>query len=333
MHTATSRPHVYYKNKVDRRINEALVRHTFSEQRRSADVVPLSRDYQKYRKELRKLIRMTKDYLLAHENVTSMRGQYICEEKKCKNFSVSTAVTYSQQPTYLLDVYVAKLMAQCVTMSEDTPMFEHVGRLLGNSTNHDAIKKDNTLSIERLLETQGPLSLASIDQLNKFYSETSIEEFAKYVLNFASNWEQSICNRLDQEIKDVADLQKRKIHYERKVNRLRRKVNWSERKGKDVAETLLEKLTRNEEKLAIAWKTYETKSAQLCFMLEECVHNGYKDLHTFMKNWSRFEINKTSRTEILKMKLKENLVAMKANNFDAILREPDEELGGWSNKQ
>ena len=97
---------------------------------------------------------------------------------------------------------------------------------------------------------------------------------------------------------------------------------------KDVAEKLLEKLTRNEEKLAIAWKTYETKSAHLCFMLEECVHNGYKELHTFMKNWSRFEINKTSRTEILKMKLKENLVAMKANNFDAILREHDEELGG-----
>ena len=75
MHAATSRPHVYYKNKVDRRINEALVRHTFSEQRRSADVVPLSRDYQKYRKELRKLIITTKDYMLAHQKVISMRGR------------------------------------------------------------------------------------------------------------------------------------------------------------------------------------------------------------------------------------------------------------------
>ena len=224
---------------------------------------------------------------------------------------------------FFLDLDVAKMMDQCVTMSTDTPMFEHVGQLLENTTNPNTNKQDNTLSIERLLETKGPLSLASIEQLNKFYSETSIEEFSKYVLNFASDWEQSICNRLDQEITNVADLQKRKIHYERKVYRLRRKVNFLEGKGKDVAAKLIEKLTRNEEKLDNAWKTHETRSAQLCFMLEECVHNGYKDLHTFTKNWSRFEINKTSRTEILKMKLKVNLVAMKANEFDAILREPD----------
>jgi hypothetical protein len=81
---------------------------------------------------------------------------------------------------------------------------------------------------------------------------------------------------------------------------------------------LSEKLTRNEEKLSTAWKTHETKSAQLCFLLEECVHNGYKDLYTFVKNWSRFEINKASRTEVIKMKMKMNLIAMKASDFDAI---------------
>jgi len=75
MHAATSRTPVYYKNKVDRRINEAFARYNFSEQRRSADVVPLSHDYQKYRKELRKLIITTKNYMWAHERVISMRGQ------------------------------------------------------------------------------------------------------------------------------------------------------------------------------------------------------------------------------------------------------------------
>ena len=75
MDAATPRTPVYYKNKVDRRIHEALVRHDFSEQRRSAEVVPLSQDYQKYRKELRKLIITTKDYMLAHQKVISMRGR------------------------------------------------------------------------------------------------------------------------------------------------------------------------------------------------------------------------------------------------------------------
>jgi hypothetical protein len=65
---------VYYKNRVDRRINEALDQNDVLEQRRSADLVPLTHAYQKYRKELRKLIAATKDYVAAHENVNSMRG-------------------------------------------------------------------------------------------------------------------------------------------------------------------------------------------------------------------------------------------------------------------
>jgi hypothetical protein len=66
---------VYYKNKVERRLNEALAKHEFSEQGHRADVVPLSQSYQKYRKELRKLIITTKDYVSAHEKVTSTRGK------------------------------------------------------------------------------------------------------------------------------------------------------------------------------------------------------------------------------------------------------------------
>jgi hypothetical protein len=217
------------------------------------------------------------------------------------------------------------MMRQCAKMSEDTPLYEYVGQKLEDATQPNANQQDATVHVEQLLQTPAPLSLASIEDLHHFYSMTSIDEYSKYVLNYAVEWEQVVCSRLDREIKQVAFLQKRKIHYERKVNGLRSKVNHLDKNGREVTQNLSEKLARNEEKLSTAWATHEKMSAQLCILLEECVQNGFKDLYTFVKNWSRFEINKASRGEVLKMKLKLNLVAMKASDLDA-MSAPSNEL-------
>jgi len=231
------------------------------------------------------------------------------------------------------------MMEQCVKMSEQTPMYEHVGQRLESSsspsppasrtrrgTNHQR-EEDRNRSIEQLLEYENPLSLASIEEIHAFYNQTSVEEFETYVIHFASEWEDAICTRLDREIGEVTTLQRRKIHYERKVDGLRKKVNRQEKRGKGVPIPVSEKLTRNEEKLADAWKIHEQRSAQLCFLLEECVYNGYKDLYVFTKNLARFEINNASRMDVVKMKMKANLMSIKATDFNAVPEQTGPEEG------
>lgn len=317
---------VVYKNKVERRIGEVMQNRDWSlETKRSPDLVPLTKEYQVYRKELAKLVKTTKDYLWANEKCNLMRGRLGDE--------IAWSSKIVRKPTDLLTCEIiffcpipAKMMAQCVSMSKDTPLYNHVGKPSGDAEDQaDADQDDETHDIEALLEAGGALSLHSIEKLTSFYSKTSNEEFNKYVLTYATEWERVITSRLDQEIASVAYLQKRKVHYERKVDALRKTVMKIEKKpNKEVNPKLQEKLDRNEEKLSDSWKTHETQSAKLAVLLEESVRNGFRDLYTFLKNYSRFEINKATRTEVLKMKLKLNLLAMKAEQFDDDAEQPQQ---------
>lgn len=77
---------VHYNNKVERRIHEALATQDFSNERgRSADLIPLSRAYQGYRKDLRKLIKRAKEYGSAQKKLASMRGKVKRQNGKWQN--------------------------------------------------------------------------------------------------------------------------------------------------------------------------------------------------------------------------------------------------------
>lgn len=175
-------------------------------------------------------------------------------------------------------------------MSKGTPLYDHVGKSLESERlqlmhtgdvvvlpgMNDGLDASNS---EQQPEENlgGALSLASVHQLALMSEKKGSDEYEKYILAYALEWEEIVTSRLDKEIKTVQQLQRRRLHYERKVVGLRKRTNNMEAKGKEKPH-LAEKLLRNEQKLADAFQSHEQRAAELCVLLEEATQNGWKDL-------------------------------------------------------
>lgn len=239
-------------------------------------------------------------------------------------------------------------------MATGTPLFDHVGRPLKDEQLKD-IHQDTTMQGKGVVVTSrssagednggngsnggsgsngnlelpaekmplliihqqaiGTLSLVAIEQLAAMEHQMSADEFDKYILGYAKEWEEIATKRLDEELKAVWQLQRQRLHYERKVAGLRKRVNHLEGRGKDVAPTYAEKVDRNEHKLSAAWRNHEERASKLCVLLEQVMHHGWKDLYPLIKNTMRWEMNRLSRDEQSYGKLKSTLEAMRQKSF------------------
>ena len=126
--------------------------------------------------------------------------------------------------------------------------------------------------------------LIKLQEVAHAQHESRNDEYQQCVLGYALEWEQVVTSKVDLELKQVKKLQQSRLHYEKKVEGLRKKVNTLDNKGKDLSPDLMEKLARNEQKLKDAWEVHEIRASRLCFLIEEVVQYGWKDLYPLVAN-------------------------------------------------
>jgi hypothetical protein len=168
------------------------------------------------------------------------------------------------------------------------------------------------------IDQANPTSLASVQQIGQLLAKKTALEHQKYIIDFASEWHEVVTTMLDREIDLVRQLQRRRIHYERKVGALRKRTNNIENKGKQVPASIAEKLIRNEQKLATAWENHEQRAARLCVLLEEVTENGWKDLFPLVQNSMTLEVNRIARDMASLGKLKTVLEKMATSQIISV---------------
>jgi tRNA(Ser,Leu) C12 N-acetylase TAN1 len=241
---------------------------------RSPELVPLTKDYEIFRKRLRTLISATKNYYEQTKKMEQARLQVV------KEFSI---------------------------LSEQTPLFDHVGQpldaeqlksveqrdgesLATSAQDFDISKNKNKPATNNVAQELSTSSMAALEQVSSMQADIALSEYQRRVIDYAVEWKQVVTSRIDKEIKEVNKLRKVRLHYEKKVEALRNKVNALEQKGKPVPETTATKLTRNEDKLSVRWKNHETSSGRLVVFMEEAVTYGWKDLYPLVKNAMSWEV-------------------------------------------
>ena len=138
-------------------------------------------------------------------------------------------------------------------------------------------------------------SLGSIRRLTTQQDQNGNDEYQQHILDYVVQWERIVTTTIDECLQDVKKLQQTRIHYEKKVEGLRKKVLNHDQKGKDLNADLKEKMNRNEIKLRDAWKEHEEYASQLCLLIEEVTKEGYNDMYPLISNLMKFEYNSSVR--------------------------------------
>ena len=137
-------------------------------------------------------------------------------------------------------------------------------------------------------------------------------EFQQNVLDYAIEWEKGVTATIDMELQEVRKLQQHRLHYERNVHSLRRRVVALESKEKDIPSSLTDKLRRNENKLQSAWEGHEERASTLCLFIEQITDYGWKDLYPYIENLLKYEFNRSGRENLIYGQFSSALRAMKA---------------------
>ena len=157
-------------------------------------------------------------------------------------------------------------------MASPTPIYDPVG---------DAVIGD---SLSSTVQAASKITL-SMDSV-----------FQGRIVDYCSEWERVVTSRVDEGLKETKKLRKQLTHYEKKVNRLRRRVNRKEESGKEAATKLKEKLARHETKLKSTWKSHERSASVLGSMLEQVTKKGWKDLAPLVRNLIQWEFEHATGT-------------------------------------
>lgn len=202
-------------------------------------------------------------------------------------------------------------------MSEGTPLEDHVRKpmdptALKRVEELGSMQKDKYDTDANGNEMASLAAAAQVDSINETVSG---KEYDRFILDYALDWEKVVTGKLDAEIKEVQKLQRRRLHYERKVAGLRKRTNNMESKGKELPESLIEKLNRNEDKLKESFESHEQRSCDLCILLEEVTESGWKDLYPLLKNTMRYEVSRTQRDAACFSNLTTIIDAMKQKSF------------------
>ena len=140
-----------------------------------------------------------------------------------------------------------------------------------------------------------PNALTATTEAVQRDEQVSAAEYQQHIVHYVTEWESAVTAKVDSEIKEVKKLQQFRLHYEKKVDGLRRKVVALDSRGKELPTDLVEKVDRNEQKLREAWEEHEKRASLLCTLIEEVTRNGWKDVYPLVGNLLKWEYNKSSR--------------------------------------
>jgi len=158
-------------------------------------------------------------------------------------------------------------------MTKGTPLYECVGLM------PSADRPSNTVC-----------SFASVHDDLSAKAKSYGGKYQQFVLEYAVEWEKIIRTRIDNGLKKAEQLRIELDHYQKKTESLRLAANQAMAKGKSVASTQQEKLTRNEEKLIASKQSYNTVATDLCILMEEVTERSWRDLHPLLIKCAQFDM-------------------------------------------
>ena len=112
--------------------------------------------------------------------------------------------------------------------------------------------------------------------------EVYSEKYLKEILEYIHEWELVVKTRVEAAQKQVKESKHSLDHYEKKMMSLTKTHEAQIAKGKTPDDKDVEKLQRNEEKLALAKNSFETQATRLCDLIETVVDNAWQDLVPFL---------------------------------------------------
>lgn len=136
------------------------------------------------------------------------------------------------------------------------------------------------------------VSLYGIYSLGAAQAVGNDSEYQTRVIDYATEWIETVTGRVDQALKRVRKLGAERLHYERKIQTLRDKASDLERKGKSSPSSAVERLSRNEIKLKDAFVAHEKEAGKVCVLIETVTREGYKDVYILARNYIQWELNR-----------------------------------------
>jgi len=160
------------------------------------------------------------------------------------------------------------------------------------------------IAVTQIAEVCRNESGAKAFSLRSVYSLASIQaviidtEYEAHIIEYTTNWMKIVCERVDFGLEHVRKLASERLHYERKVETLRKRSGDLQKKGKASPDSAIERLSRNETKLKEAFAAHEKEAGKLCALIETVTHEGYKDLYILVRNyieWNKKELKERER--------------------------------------
>ena len=181
-----------------------------------------------------------------------------------------------------------KVVQALIDVSEDSPIFDLTGGL----------PDDLSHSIS--------FALVHTDFGNE--TSTRLQEYQDEMIRYVTNWESTVTTRIATELRHVDKLYKDFVRYHNKVEALKA----SAEKKKNVKDSDLEKISRNESKLRTARKEYRRNLVNITLLTEEVTDRGWKDLLPLMVKMIDYDIKTSNKTRELMNKLVEVRKEMEA---------------------
>jgi len=261
----------------------------------SPDIISHEKEFQERRKKMALLNKYVDDYANAMQEVVEKRNQ---------------------------------LFKQYALLSEDTPLFDRIGKPLsddhkfhidscGNMVTMEGIEA-RTHAIMQASDEIGAGSLMAHQELAMMQEEMNLIDFKAHTAAYINEWDDVMSSTVDKEIKEVRLLERKREHYVEKVDDLREKVNKIEHKGKQSAsKRQTDKLERNEKKLANFDSKYHGRANGASVLLQEATKRGWVDLYPVIKNVMKFEINRLGRESACYGSFHSTLTALKTDYREA----------------
>lgn len=327
---ATSQSTILIEERLDKAVTDDV------QKNRSPDLIPLTVDFVQMKKQLRALIMVINTYQTRtrdlHESRfeiaqqlallserTPIREEIGCEldgeaTEQLQQFSQRLVVS-SPSPSLSTDSYSSSFQSASSSASSSASVTSSSASVVASSETTAAKEVDSSIpnTVSQVAEDYRERSGADILSFLGLYgfgaaqAVVNDQEYQKDVVNFVTEWEQIITERVESGLKRVRKLASNRLHYERKIETLRNKANELEIKGRTNPTVAVERLSRNEGKLKQAFTVHEKEAGQLCALMESVTHEGYKDLYTLVKNYIEWEINRVGRENSITVQMSATL--------------------------
>jgi hypothetical protein len=275
---------------------------------RSPELVPLTADYEQMKKQLRNLIGAIKKYQkqtqlmqeskfeLVQELATLSKKSPIYDEVGCdlKDDQTTEALRKLRHQQPQPSSPLPHNRNEEIITHSGVPSTKDVAQIAEDyhkrmENRSDGSTADGDTNNNKLISLYGLYSFGAAQAVANDY------EYQIHIVEYATEWERIVTERVDDGLKNVRKLEADRRHYERKVDALRKKYNAVQSKGKPCPESQIQKLQRNEDKLREAFTVHEREAGKLCALIEAVTHSGYMDLYPLVKNYMKWEVNRIGR--------------------------------------